>query len=407
MAKVLFGWEFGSGLGHLTRMLAIAEGMRAAGHRCVLALSQPASARSVLARFAADDPRISVVQAPFWTAPPQGRDSPTWSLADALQLFRYGDPSLLSVMARAWRGLFTEVRADLVVIDFAPTLNLAVGGACPVVALGNGYTVPPAGRRLPPIRPWQTDLPSGSVKAESDIIDAVNSTRAQFKFDPVPFLADLFSGTKTFVCTIAELDPYATYRSQSYLRPFNHSPMAGIRPIDHRPAKSVFLYLPASHRFLSVTLEAIAALELDCRAYVANLPSAIRHRFGSSRIRFHANPQPLGSVLPAVRVVVHHGGLSTAYSALCAATPQLVLPHQLEHLVTSYGLGRLGVAAVFSASQKPGVDDVADALRKLLETPRFHNAARSAAISLDGARRADPVATVVEECVRLAGSAAR
>jgi rhamnosyltransferase subunit B len=405
MAKVLFGWEFGAGLGHVTRMLAIVDGLRRAGHECVVAVSHLASAGSLVPRLPVNDSGTLVVQAPYWTPRTDSRNIATLSLADTLQLFRYGNPSLLSIVAQAWWGLFSAVNPDLVVADFAPTLNLAVGNACPIVVLGNGYTVPPPGRRLPPIRPWQTELPPASIQAEDDIINAVNAVRAQFGYDEVPFVADLFSGTRTFICTIPELDPYAAYRRQSYLRPFNYSQIASRCPIDQRAPNSVFLYLPPNHRFLLITLEAIASLELDCLAYIPNLPPAIGSRFGSPRMRFCRDPQPLGRIVPSVRVVVHHGGLSTAYLGLRAATPQLVLPHHLEHLVTGFGLGRLHVAAVISAGQNPDKDAIAGALRRLLEDRKIGDAAEAAATSLGDTDIVDPVASVVEECAKMLGSA--
>ena len=50
--------------------------------------------------------------------------------------------------------------------------------------------------------------------------------------------------------------------------------------------------------------------------------------------------------MPAARLVIHHGGLSTAVAALLAGTPQLILPWNLEHLVTARGVEAAGVAAV-------------------------------------------------------------
>ena len=51
-----------------------------------------------------------------------------------------------------------------------------------------------------------------------------------------------------------------------------------------------------------------------------------------------------------MRLLIHHGGLSTATAGLLAGTPQVLLPRHLEHHVTGYRLFKLGTGVNFTAT---------------------------------------------------------
>ena len=111
-------------------------------------------------------------------------------------------------MVRGWRGILRMVEPALVVADYSPSLLLAARGSVPTVALGTGYTTPPGGRPLPPIRRWATELPASSQAAERQIMIAVNEVQGRLGRAPVAFLGDLFNGDRTLTCTIPEFDSY-------------------------------------------------------------------------------------------------------------------------------------------------------------------------------------------------------
>ena len=142
MARVLIAWEFGAGLGHLTRLLPVATALGREGHRLVLALQDLGTARvgGIADRLAGTD--FVLRQAPRWPIPrdPALSCVPTDSLADVLKLVGYHDTRLLSRIAESWRKIFEEVAPDLVIADFSPSLRMAIGLRVPLIVLGNGYT---------------------------------------------------------------------------------------------------------------------------------------------------------------------------------------------------------------------------------------------------------------------------
>jgi len=403
--RVLFGWEFGAGLGHLTRFRPIGDRLVAAGAEVVLALQDVDLAGPFLdPATARPRPGYRLLQAPRWQIPrdPAIRKIPTHSFADVLRLVGYGHRSSLALRLTAWEGVLDTARPDVVVADFSPTLRLAARGRIPCVVIGNGYTIPPAGRPMPPIRPWQDTLEAFSVEHEAELLEAANAALKARGSAPIAHLADALHGESTFVFSLPLVDPYARYRTAPALAPFNMP--RGIRPMawDDRRPDGVFLYLPGSHAHVRTALQALAEAGAAGEAYVAGLPPSAARDFAGAGLVMHAEPQDFAAVMPAARLVIHHGGLSTAVAALMAATPQLILPWNLEHLVTARAVEATGAAAVAPAD-RIDVKRIAGAIRALLDD---RSRAVRAAAAASRVNLGDPeagVAAVVEEVRRLAG----
>jgi len=350
--RVLFGWEFGAGLGHVTRFRPIAERLSAEGWEIVCALQEIERGDALVDRGAgARLPGVRVIQAPRWNISndPKLRQVPTHNFADVLRLIGYGNADALRHRISAWRDLIAVVKPDVVVGDFSPTLNLAARGRVPRIGVGNGYTTPPAGRTMPPIRPWQKELHDFSIQNERMLHEAVNTALKALGDPGVSYLADVLHGDETYVFSLPLVDPYSAYRPEPTLPPFNMPRGIRPKPVGERRPRSVFLYLPRGHKLAVMAINAVKAAKVEAEAYISDLPADEAGKRSGPGLKIHARPQDFATVLPSVRLVVHHGGLSTAVAALLAGTPQFVLPWNLEHAVTARRLeetgGTVGLAA--------------------------------------------------------------
>jgi hypothetical protein len=156
---VIFACELGNGLRQADRILPIAAGLVAAGHRVSVAMPEGAPAASLIA--AAGHP---VLTGPSWRAePPPGFLAANF--ADVLLQTGFATPEALAGLLDGWLALYRAEAPALVIADFAPTAMLA----CRVAevrfgALGDGYGLPPATAPLPTMRPW-AELPAGTLAA--------------------------------------------------------------------------------------------------------------------------------------------------------------------------------------------------------------------------------------------------
>jgi UDP-N-acetylglucosamine:LPS N-acetylglucosamine transferase len=353
--RVLFGWEFGAGLGHVTRFRPVAERLIAEGWDVVCALQDVERGDALIDKVTGRRlARTRVIQAPRWNISndPKLRQVPTHSFADVMRLIGYGNSEALRYRISAWRDLIEVVRPDVVVGDFSPTLNLAARGRVPRIGVGNGYTTPPAGRPMPPIRPWQESLEDFSVNNERILLDAVNEALRAVGDPEIEFLVDVLHGDETFVFTLPLVDPYARYRSEPTLSPFNMPRDITPRPVNERIRNGLFLYLPRGHKLTGPAMRALGAANLQGQAYISDLPADVAVKQSKPGLVVHPEPQDFAKVLPSVRLVVHHGGLSTAVAALLAGTPQFILPWNLEHAVTARCLSETGGTHVLDPNRE-------------------------------------------------------
>ncbi|MEM6903037.1 MAG: hypothetical protein AAF556_07345, partial [Pseudomonadota bacterium] len=345
MGLVFCAWEFGSGLGHLTRLLPIARQLHDAGHEIVLAVPNPDAAKPVLDKnFPGERKqyRLQVVKGAHWKVgrnDPEMRKKPTHVLADVLHLFAYNNTDELERQTRIWKDLLDRFKPDLIVADFAPTLRLAHWGKTPFVMTGNGYTVPPGGRALPPIRPWQTALHPFSRKHEAAVLLAMNEVRERLEGPPVDYVGDMLNGDRSYVCTIREFDPYRPHRKEATLMPFNVPNITKFPTVEQRGGEKapIFIYLPATHPLLKPVLKLVSDRNVPAHLYVSNVPAEKLAPLAGRNVAIHRRPINFEDDLWKFRGIIHHAGLATAYAAIKAGTPQLLLPVNLEHTITTRG----------------------------------------------------------------------
>ena len=83
---------------------------------------------------------------------------------------------------------------------------------------------------------------------------------------------------------------------------------------------------------------------------------------------------PHGPILPAVDLVVGHGGLSTITGALAAGTPLVIIPQGRDQDDNAERIQRTGVGLALPRDAEPAT--IAAAIRRVLREPSFRIAAR-------------------------------
>ena len=397
MSTILVTYELGAGLGHLNRLVAVTRRIEG-DHNWVFALPDRALGEPIVRRAFGDKARV--LEGVHWPAPKDldVRKIPTHTFADVIALFGFHDAGRLSANTTHWHTILQEVIPQLIIADFAPTLRLAIGSKVPVVIVGNGYTVPPPGQLLPPIRQHETSVPALSRANEGRLLAAVNAVRARLRGEAIDFFSDLFSGENTFVCTLPEFDPYRRFRRGPTVWPFNIPDVPLGPPVNQRSGSPIFAYLPANHPALPPIISALNDLKLASQIYVSGMTAQALAKRCSATVRIHAKPADLAHVLPNTSLLIHHGGLGTAYAGLLAGVPQLVLPFNLEHSITAAGLEQFGVGKSRPASAAAGAPDVRDLICSLLEDGILQEAALKAARNLVARRVIDPIGEVVKAC---------
>ena len=397
MATILFTYELGAGLGHLNRLIAVAKCL-STNHRLVFAVPAPSRERALIHRALGHE--VEVRQGMLWPAPtgPAVRQVPTLTFADVACLFGLHRFDRLFNTTCAASDLLRDVSPRLIVADFAPTLRLASAGKVPMVVVGNGYTVPPLGQPLPLMRPWGEGMRPQSRAHEAMLLAAFNAVSARLAGPAFDFFADTFHGEQSFVCTLAEFDPYRIARNAPPLWPFNIPRIRASRSLGERCGESIFCYFQNGHPALLPILAGLSQIECKSDIYVQGIDPEYIVRRVSQRVHVHRRQADLAVVLPEATLLLHHAGLGTAYAGLVAGLTQVVFPINLEHLITTRGLEQFGVAVPVDTKRAGDPAQVRNVLQRALRDADRQRAAAKAARELEVRRDDDSVLRVVSAC---------
>ncbi len=395
MAHFYLCWELGAGLGHAGRLKSIALPMRARGHRVSFVLRDLVLSRRLLGGLG-----IDTLQAPLWLHRTAGLPADQASLAEILLACGYLEADALGGLCDGWRGLFRQGRPDLVIADYAPTAILAARSlGLPSAAVGPGFTLPPAGAALPPLRAWEAPQPERMRVTEARLLDSANRVLAAHGAAPFARGADLLLGDHPLLCTWPELDHFGR-SGGPWLGPNLPQPAEHVGQWPEQGDRRVFAYL---RRAVPESLEVLQALlRQGCRVlcYMPDVAGGAPAPLTSPQLAWAPAPVALPQALAECELVVSHAGEGLVAQALLAGRPLLMLPHAAESFLMARRVAQLG--AGINAMQAPRPRDWDAMLARLLDEPSWRAAAAAFArrhADFDPQRQAEALADRFESLV--------
>jgi len=386
MKRILLGWELGAGFGYCLQLRQLADALAAAGHQPLLALRTLDYAHRLFA-----DRRYPVLQAPWLI----GRLSPqaqahgfdATGFADLMACNGFGSVDHLYSMLRGWRDLIDLLKPDLVVTRYAPLLALAAYGRLPAVVYGSAYSTPPAHgpdfpRLLFDVEPYAD---------QARMLETVRTVQQRFGAPRPETLAEIYRGERRVVLGLPELDPYRATRREPCFGMFEDAP-----PPREVASDRVHAYLAGDGRGAWQAVEALLASGLPGQVYARDADPALAERVAGTAIRWLDSPPEAIAAAASASLVVHHGGPGTAYAALAAGRPQLLLPQVMDQWLTSLALAQAPHAEL--VADEAGPDVVAGQLHRLATDPVARQSAFAAAVDLQARGMHGAWRRVVEAC---------
>lgn len=331
MARILFAWELGEGLGHLVPVAPLLRELADRGHTVYAALRDVTRARLLF-----PDGRIALLPAPSKLGPSGDEIPRVVSFAQVLHNIGFGSATILGGLTDAWRNLFLAVRPDLILFDHSPSALLASRGLSAArIVIGTGFFCPPPAPVLPGIRPWQEVSADALKGAEQVALANANAVLHRFGQPPLPHLSQLYTEVNdTILLTFRELDHYATRSRGVY---WGAATATGGRSPDWQPGerKRVFAYLKPT-RWLPAVLAAIGRRDVDVLAYVPGLRPEVRSVLASNAVRCVDAPVDMVETAATCHAAVLNGNHGTAVAMLLAGKPTVHIPIHVEQAVLAY-----------------------------------------------------------------------
>jgi hypothetical protein len=395
MKTVLFAWELGEGLGHVSPLLAVADALVTAGRGRgldivpVFALCEPIFGRESVATRG-----WRVLPTPRMTEIGDIRTRGA-SYADLLAMFGFGRKRELSLAVAAWDDLFAVTAPDLVVADHSPTACLAARGRLPLVVSGSGYFAPPAD--LPAFPALNAEAPV--TQNQAVLLETVNAVLADRGVARLRRLPQMLEGDGRAVLTLPHFDPYRALRAEPVLG--YHQRIAG--PLAPAPAERIFFYGRSNDPHVDDIAQVLGRCGLPVIAHIRGVRTAALSYLQQLGIDHHDRPlQPLEAFGKCSIVVSHGGGI--AQTAAQAGRRQVILPTHLEPMITGARLEHYGAGIMVDRFE---ADAFADAIARVRADARFEEGALALARDIAATRLPeDPAAAAADICLQVLDRAA-
>ena len=129
MSTILVTYELGAGLGHLNRLVAVAQRLQG-DHNWVFALPDRALGEPIVRRAFGDKARV--LEGVRWPVPndPNIRKIPTHTFADVIAIIGFNDGGRLSAKTAQWHTILQEVVPNLIIADSLPRFGWPSAANC-------------------------------------------------------------------------------------------------------------------------------------------------------------------------------------------------------------------------------------------------------------------------------------
>lgn len=345
---VLLAWELGANRGHVTALGGIARALSRRGARVTFAVQRLDAMRALRPL---EDSWV-FVQAPVWPGllvnAGFGGRQPTVTFGDILAILGLRDSGVVEFLVRGWDGLLNATRPDAVVADFAPMLQLAARQRLPVVATGNGFSLPPDHlEAYPPL--WN----SRPTFPEPELLKAINVALERCGRPALARLPEIMAAERRMPHSLALFDPYGDARRDRMLAPI----LPNWSPSHVAEGNEIFVYFSETAHGAERIYEALARYGSRVRIHVPNLAGTYLDKLRAAGVIFEPRPLKIVDIALRSRIVVSHGGLGLVSMTLAAGLPQLVLAPDLEKRLIGETVARLGVGRLL-----PWSDATADSI---------------------------------------------
>ena len=348
---VLIVWEHGGQLGHLARLIPVAQALRARGYPVLVATPNPAAMRPYFEYAGVvlvSIPQVSMLQATRHSAAVSSLLCP----ADILLHCGFANPVDAQVCVVQWLALFDQCRPCAVLVDASPMAQYAAALAgLHMVVLGHGFELPPPVPGLS-FAPWMagTETAKAAIaESEEKLASALAALGHRLKAGgsvrPVD-TGGLLNPSQHALCTWPELDHFdRTLPEPAYIGPIWHMlPTATAVPWPDKPGPKVLCYLKLVDKLHDFLWRALNKRQANVVVVSpASLPWACDAARGWG-ITVYTQAIEINALLPECDAVVSNGGMGLTSIALHAGKPLMLLPTQLEQALLAYQLLRRALA---------------------------------------------------------------
>ena len=303
------------------------------------------------------------------------------------------DEGAFAFRLAGWDKIIDDFRPHLIIADYAPGLSLYARGRWPVLAVGNGYTLPPAEMEVFPPATRRNRPVYGS---EAEIMGWLNGDLKRVGAKPIERLPQLNEATAYGLMTMPIFDPYQAFRQQDYLG----VEIPGGAPVPRQANGGAIAYFHEKTQLNDTVIEGLGRLKMDTDVYFGMSMRSVKRKLKGTRVTVADVPFALGKDMPGKAVAVHRGSLGFTAAALLAGVPQVVVYENDETRLHAESILKAG-AGLAAYHSKITARTLAEAMEHVGASSAMHEQALKLAEDHARFRNANPVQAAADLAIKL------
>lgn len=369
MSRVLFAWELGGNLGHLSRDIPVAERLREEGYQVAFALRDMRLAAELLI------PRkLAYVQAPVCNGHVRMRKPPI-NYAGLLEAEGWRDAQGLLGYLHAWLGTLALTGCDAVVADHAPGALVAAHIAGKLaIPFGSGFEIPPDVEPMPGIRVWEQHSTESLLASERQMLGGVNAVVRALGGTPFHSLSGIF-GDQPILATLPELDHYGTRNGACYVGSIHGLGHAKTVAWPSGEGARIVAYLRPQHKACVPTLEVLKARQAVAICVIPGAGPTMKSRYGSDFMTIHDQPIDMGPLLTGADAVICNAGIGVTGASLLHQVPLVMIPTTVEQYLCARRVEALGAGKLIDG--KYDKDRISSVLTEVVGNVSYRKSAQA------------------------------
>lgn len=353
MPRLLYAWETGADLGHVSVFLPVARDLRDKGWTVCFAIPLSANIGAAAIELV-ESQGFRCIDAPGSSAVGTGSESSCHADFVA-SLPTFSNSAALTYVLKTWLAIFEAERTDVVVGDYALSALMAARVASVVaISLDLGFYYPEIEQPLPEFDvrksvlefiPYAYEAPPRDI--EQKLLEMINGVLVGLGSKPMNSFSDIYLADSQLLLNSPELAAFPRINKNDFLGPviIGNGGCEPDWPVLELDGPKVFAYLKLGSDEIQAVLDALKSDPLrSVIAYVPDCPSAIADRYRSSHFALLDKPADITKVLNDADLVICHAGAGLLAQSLLAGIPVLTAPMHLEQMYNAFRASETGAA---------------------------------------------------------------
>jgi UDP:flavonoid glycosyltransferase YjiC (YdhE family) len=256
----------------------------------------------------------------------------------------------------------------------------------PTVAIGDGFTLPPATLDRFTILHAESTAPKF---AEAETLSVVNGVLVSLDRRKLRALPELFAADRSCASSFSELDPYRKDRQEPLAAPSVPDWDRSV-PMSRNELFGYFSMNTATRSTILLALSQVVRTGLRVRVYIPQPDVKTTNWLATNGVLVESTPSPFDQIQRRARLLISIGSSGFVSCALASGIPQLVVPSGIAKEATGAAVERLGVGRSISLNPASPIEPVllAQVIAEAYANAQFTDKAKS--LAPDFARRLKP-----------------